>query len=90
MGKALPLGSRWLTIRSTMPHLQATRETKPKMILLEHDNRFAVFSEFVFYDFAQPVKLPGAYTPLRFMVPLPPSKRSARGVAPNSEADDLP
>ncbi len=46
------------------------------MVLLEHDNRFAVFSEFVFYDFAQPVKLPGAYT-LRFVVPLP-TKRSRR------------
>ncbi|KAH8887063.1 NAD(P)-binding protein [Thozetella sp. PMI_491] len=33
-------------------------EDKPKLVLLEHDNRFAVFPEFVFYDFAQPVKLP--------------------------------
>ncbi|KAJ9134734.1 Protein-lysine N-methyltransferase EFM5 [Pleurostoma richardsiae] len=32
---------------------------KPKLTLLEHDNRFAVFPEFVFYDFMQPVKLPG-------------------------------
>ena len=78
MGKALPLGSRWLTIRSTMPHLQATRETKPKMVLLEHDNRFAVFSEFVFYDFAQPVKLPGAYTPCDSWSPAPQTKRSRR------------
>ncbi|CCC09482.1 hypothetical protein SMACR_03512 [Sordaria macrospora] len=32
---------------------------KPKLTLLEHDNRFAVFAdEFVFYDFAQPFKLP--------------------------------
>ncbi|KAK3487238.1 putative N6-adenine methyltransferase-domain-containing protein [Neurospora crassa] len=32
---------------------------KPKLTLLEHDNRFAVFAdEFVFYDFAQPLKLP--------------------------------
>ncbi|KAI2634555.1 putative N6-adenine methyltransferase-domain-containing protein [Xylaria nigripes] len=30
----------------------------PKTYLLEHDNRFAVFPEFVFYDFAQPFKLP--------------------------------
>ncbi|KAK4240747.1 NAD(P)-binding protein [Achaetomium macrosporum] len=28
------------------------------LVLLEHDNRFAVFSEFVFYDFNQPLKLP--------------------------------
>ncbi|KAK4136172.1 hypothetical protein BT67DRAFT_418183 [Trichocladium antarcticum] len=34
-------------------------EPKPKLILLEHDRRFAVFPEFVFYDFAQPLKLPG-------------------------------
>ncbi|KAK3486522.1 putative N6-adenine methyltransferase-domain-containing protein [Neurospora hispaniola] len=32
---------------------------KPKLTLLEHDNRFAVFAdEFIFYDFAQPLKLP--------------------------------
>ncbi|KAI1175319.1 putative N6-adenine methyltransferase-domain-containing protein [Nemania sp. FL0916] len=30
----------------------------PKTYLLEHDHRFAVFPEFVFYDFAQPFKLP--------------------------------
>ena len=37
-------------------------EGKPrpaKMVLLEHDERFSVFPEFVFYDFAQPVRLPG-------------------------------
>jgi NADH dehydrogenase (ubiquinone) 1 alpha subcomplex subunit 9 len=28
------------------------------VVLLEHDNRFAVFPEFVYYDFAQPLKLP--------------------------------
>jgi EEF1A lysine methyltransferase 1 len=28
------------------------------VVLLEHDNRFAVFPEFVYYDFAQPMKLP--------------------------------
>ncbi|GAB1317252.1 Protein-lysine N-methyltransferase efm5 [Madurella fahalii] len=33
-------------------------EPKPKVVLLEHDRRFAVFPEFVFYDFAQPFKLP--------------------------------
>ncbi|KAI8627504.1 putative N6-adenine methyltransferase-domain-containing protein [Xylariaceae sp. FL1651] len=31
---------------------------KPKTYLLEHDRRFAVFPEFLFYDFAQPFKLP--------------------------------
>ncbi|OLN87651.1 Protein-lysine N-methyltransferase EFM5 [Colletotrichum chlorophyti] len=31
---------------------------RPKVILLEHDMRFNVFPEFVFYDFQQPFKLP--------------------------------
>ncbi|PSR90855.1 putative N6-adenine methyltransferase-domain-containing protein [Coniella lustricola] len=31
---------------------------KPSLTLLEHDHRFGVFPEFVFYDFMQPVKLP--------------------------------
>ncbi|KAK3346282.1 putative N6-adenine methyltransferase-domain-containing protein [Lasiosphaeria hispida] len=31
---------------------------KPKVILLEHDNRFAIFPEFIFYDYAYPFKLP--------------------------------
>ncbi|KAK1251372.1 hypothetical protein MKX07_006851 [Trichoderma sp. CBMAI-0711] len=34
-------------------------DEKPKLVLLEHDNRFGVFPEFSFYDFQQPVKLPG-------------------------------
>ncbi|KAK3984951.1 putative N6-adenine methyltransferase-domain-containing protein [Cladorrhinum sp. PSN332] len=33
-------------------------QPKPKVFLLEHDRRFAVFPEFVFYDFAEPIKLP--------------------------------
>lgn len=32
---------------------------RPVLTLLEHDYRFGVFSEFHFYDFMQPVKLPG-------------------------------
>jgi len=49
----------------------------PKILLLEHDNRFAVFKdEFVFYDFMQPVRLPGRPRPPTFLVPhlhhLPP------------------
>lgn len=31
---------------------------RPKLVLLEHDRRFSVFPEFVFYDFAQPLDLP--------------------------------
>ncbi|KUI71925.1 Protein-lysine N-methyltransferase EFM5 [Cytospora mali] len=36
----------------------ATDAPRPTLTLLEHDNRFAVFSEFIFYDFMQPIKLP--------------------------------
>lgn len=41
--------------------LQPPEVPKPTIILLEHDNRFGVFPEFVFYDFMQPVKLPGRF-----------------------------
>ncbi|KAM0194863.1 hypothetical protein ACHAPI_006872 [Fusarium lateritium] len=32
---------------------------RPKLVLLEHDHRFSVFPEFVFYDFQRPLQLPG-------------------------------
>jgi hypothetical protein len=39
--------------------LQATsKEEKPKIYLLEFDERFAVFPEFIHYDFRDPFKLP--------------------------------
>ncbi|KAH6989443.1 putative N6-adenine methyltransferase-domain-containing protein [Ilyonectria sp. MPI-CAGE-AT-0026] len=31
---------------------------RPKLVLFEHDDRFNVFPEFVFYDYQQPLKLP--------------------------------
>ncbi|KAG6018076.1 hypothetical protein E4U54_004615 [Claviceps lovelessii] len=34
-------------------------DERPRVVLLEHDDRFAVFPEFVFYDYQQPLKLPG-------------------------------
>ncbi|KAG7136400.1 EEF1A lysine methyltransferase 1 like protein [Verticillium longisporum] len=34
-------------------------QPKPKIILLEHDDRFRMFPEFIWYDFAHPFKLPG-------------------------------
>lgn len=34
-------------------------DRQPKVVLLEHDDRFAVFPEFVYYDYQQPLKLPG-------------------------------
>jgi hypothetical protein len=39
--------------------IQREASVRPKLVLLEHDQRFGVFPEFVFYDFAQPVRLPG-------------------------------
>ncbi|RFN52020.1 nadh-ubiquinone oxidoreductase 40 kda subunit, mitochondrial [Fusarium flagelliforme] len=34
-------------------------EDRPKLVLFEHDHRFSVFPEFVFYDFQRPLQLPG-------------------------------
>ncbi|POR33950.1 Protein-lysine N-methyltransferase EFM5 [Tolypocladium paradoxum] len=47
-----------LSLRSLT--LQRTRQQseRPHLVLLEHDERFAVFPEFVHYDFQQPLKLP--------------------------------
>ncbi|CAM1503744.1 Fc.00g013350.m01.CDS01 [Cosmosporella sp. VM-42] len=33
-------------------------EDLPKLVLFEHDDRFNVFPEFVYYDYQQPLKLP--------------------------------
>ncbi|KAL2264003.1 hypothetical protein VTK26DRAFT_3558 [Humicola hyalothermophila] len=33
-------------------------QPRPRIVLLEHDRRFEVFSEFIYYDFTQPLKLP--------------------------------
>lgn len=38
------------------------RDQRPEIRLLEFDERFAVLKEFVRYDFAQPLQLPGEYT----------------------------
>ncbi|KAF5008809.1 hypothetical protein FDECE_4922 [Fusarium decemcellulare] len=34
-------------------------EDRPKLVLFEHDHRFNVFPEFVFYDFQRPLQIPG-------------------------------
>ncbi|QPG93871.1 hypothetical protein C2857_003237 [Epichloe festucae Fl1] len=34
-------------------------DERPRVVLLEHDDRFGIFSEFVYYDYQQPLKLPG-------------------------------
>ncbi|KAL6923826.1 hypothetical protein FSHL1_001075 [Fusarium sambucinum] len=33
-------------------------QDRPKLVLFEHDHRFSVFPEFVFYDFQRPLQLP--------------------------------
>lgn len=49
------------------------------MVLLEHDNRFAVFGdEFVFYDFVEPFKLPGEFRSLRHCLPSDEAEREQR------------
>lgn len=35
-------------------------DERPTVTLLEHDDRFQVFPEFVFYDYRRPLSLPGA------------------------------
>lgn len=58
--------SRWGGRHSANPRPKnsaSPNEPKPKVVLLEHDRRFAVFPEFIFYDFAQPLKLPRQYPP---------------------------
>ncbi|ODA81552.1 hypothetical protein RJ55_00052 [Drechmeria coniospora] len=35
---------------------------RPRLVLLEHDHRFRVFEEFVYYDFQKPLELPVAMT----------------------------
>ncbi|CAN8105012.1 unnamed protein product [Discula destructiva] len=40
---------------------QPSETPRPRLTLLEHDYRFNVFSEFVYYDFAQPLKLPESF-----------------------------
>ena len=54
---------------------------RPKMYLLEHDRRFAVFPEFVFYDYMQPTKLPGKSSEgvESLPVPLPATRSPAHG-----------
>lgn len=36
-----------------------SRGIRPRLTLLEYDERFSVFKEFTFYDYQQPTKLPG-------------------------------
>ncbi|KAK7727865.1 Protein-lysine N-methyltransferase efm5 [Diaporthe eres] len=47
-----------IAVVSTPSVFVALKNILPILTLLEHDYRFGVFSEFLFYDFMQPVKLP--------------------------------
>ncbi|KAI2471152.1 putative N6-adenine methyltransferase-domain-containing protein [Annulohypoxylon bovei var. microspora] len=49
--------SVFVTLKNILNKADATLP-RPKLYLLEHDERFAVFPEFVYYDFLQPIKLP--------------------------------
>ncbi|KAL8909294.1 MAG: hypothetical protein Q9207_000304 [Kuettlingeria erythrocarpa] len=42
-----------------LKNLLASQREIPKLTLLEFDQRFSVFAEFVHYDFQSPIKLPG-------------------------------
>ncbi|KAG5932290.1 hypothetical protein E4U59_007593 [Claviceps monticola] len=48
--------SVFVALRNKLRDLPLDRQ--PKVVLLEHDDRFAVFPEFVYYDYQQPLKLP--------------------------------
>ncbi|KAG8426458.1 S-adenosylmethionine-dependent lysine methyltransferase [Metarhizium acridum] len=48
--------SVFIALRNILRKLPAS--DRPKIVLLEHDPRFGVFPEFVYYDFQQPLKLP--------------------------------
>ncbi|KAF6841544.1 nadh-ubiquinone oxidoreductase 39 kda [Colletotrichum musicola] len=50
--------SVFVALRNLM-NARGKGHTLPKVVLLEHDTRFSVFPEFVFYDFQEPFKLPG-------------------------------
>ncbi|PSS07073.1 hypothetical protein M430DRAFT_110707, partial [Amorphotheca resinae ATCC 22711] len=41
-----------------LKNLLASSTNSPKIILLEYDKRFAIFPEFIFYDFKAPLNLP--------------------------------
>ncbi|KAL5598506.1 hypothetical protein BROUX41_003557 [Berkeleyomyces rouxiae] len=50
--------SVFVALKNLVRETAALAAAPPQIILLEHDNRFAVFPEFYFYDFQEPFKLP--------------------------------
>ncbi|KAK7426323.1 Protein-lysine N-methyltransferase efm5 [Neonectria magnoliae] len=57
-------------------------QDRPKLVLFEHDDRFNVFPEFVFYDYQQPFKLPGTLNPT--VTRFPPNKAKKAKYTPES------
>ncbi|KAJ4415561.1 Protein-lysine N-methyltransferase efm5 [Gnomoniopsis sp. IMI 355080] len=52
--------SVFVALKNILASQPPEEAVQPQLTLLEHDNRFGVFPEFVFYDFMQPVKLPAS------------------------------
>jgi hypothetical protein len=50
--------SVFVALKNILNDLPDDAKRPKKITLLEHDRRFAVFPEFVYYDFAEPLKLP--------------------------------
>ncbi|KAI1469427.1 N(6)-adenine-specific DNA methyltransferase [Daldinia caldariorum] len=50
--------SVFVALKNLLNAADANTPKPKKVLLLEHDQRFSVFPEFVFYDFQQPFKLP--------------------------------
>ncbi|KAG0647339.1 Elongation factor methyltransferase 5 [Hyphodiscus hymeniophilus] len=54
--------SVFVALKNEMARSGLAKEELPKVWLLEFDRRFEVFTEFVWYDFNEPCKLPPAMT----------------------------
>ncbi|KAI0122310.1 N(6)-adenine-specific DNA methyltransferase [Daldinia grandis] len=50
--------SVFIALKNMLNTADANTPKPKKVVLLEHDQRFSVFPEFVFYDFQHPIKLP--------------------------------
>ncbi|KAI1371913.1 putative N6-adenine methyltransferase-domain-containing protein [Hypoxylon crocopeplum] len=50
--------SVFVALKNLLNTADANTPKPQKVYLLEHDQRFSIFPEFVFYDFQQPIKLP--------------------------------
>ncbi|KAL3426188.1 Protein-lysine N-methyltransferase EFM5 [Phlyctema vagabunda] len=55
---AVSAPSVFIQLKNLLAASDKSDDEKPKLFLLEYDERFNVFPEFVFYDFKDPLKLP--------------------------------